>query len=423
MKFISSIFLLTFLVVAFSQNYSGCTGTVNNQPVFNIQPTLINSTAHGKRFFVQDPNNSQIFAHIAVLEGSAYEMGYAMGTLFHNEINESMTAFTDFLFGIGQLLVQAFPAWMLGWELSDESIMQMGLHIEEIATNHYTPKRFLEELQGISDATGVPFSQLLQVNLFPELTRATCTILGAWGPATSNGNLYHLRALDFLATAPFNYYSAVTVYRSTEKNAQPFANFGWLGMIGSLAGYNGLVGIGERVYDVTDDDHTTIFGEPWMFVVRDVVQFGYNLESAYEILNNANRTYEILLGVGSKPDNSFRGFLYNYAELNMYTDTNWTGGFDSDHPQLDGIVYWDKGDGNPCMANIIESYYGNVTPAMMYQEITALRQSGDTLVAVYDYDANLVYVSFATNFQPAYNNPLFLLNMTDLFTMPINETS
>ena len=27
-------------------------------------------------------------------------------------------------------------------------------------------------------------------NLFPELIKAACTIVGAWGPATKNGDLF-----------------------------------------------------------------------------------------------------------------------------------------------------------------------------------------------------------------------------------------
>jgi len=33
--------------------------------------------------------------------------------------------------------------------------------------------------------------------MIPELTRAACTVTGIWGSATSDGNLYHLRALDW----------------------------------------------------------------------------------------------------------------------------------------------------------------------------------------------------------------------------------
>ncbi len=71
-------------------------------------------------------------------------------------------------------------------------------------TAPYTPQYFFEEvptysqlsleslshllsqLQGLADAvndTGVTYKQLLQVQMFPELIKASCTMFGAWGPA------------------------------------------------------------------------------------------------------------------------------------------------------------------------------------------------------------------------------------------------
>lgn len=419
---IIKIFLIFALCAGFySQLVPGCQQGPNLQPVINATPQFINSTKHGKRYYIEDPSDDQIYAHIAILEGTSYEMGYAMGELFYTEMNEAITVFQEFIFNLGTVFIGVFPPFMQEWELSSDGILEMGLHFIEVSTKHYTPQRFYDELNGLSMATGIPVNSLLQINLFPELTRATCTILGAWGPATPTGDLYHLRALDFLNSAPFNIYSAVTIYRSTEPGSQHFANFGWLGMIGSLAGYNGLVGVGERVFENSNDDISTPFGEPWMFVLRDLIQFGTDLENSYEILWNANRTYDMMLGVGSLNDNSFRGFRYNYIELLMYTDQNWSAPFSPSHPQMDGVVYWDKNDGSPCMANILYPNYGNITAEMMFRNITSQRQSGDTIVAVYSYQTNEVYLSFATNLQPAYDNPLFLLNMTTLFNIPIGD--
>lgn len=48
------------------------------------------------------------------------------------------------------------------------------------------------------------YNLLLKANLFPELCRAVCSIVGAWGNATADGNLLQLRALDYFAEAFFN---------------------------------------------------------------------------------------------------------------------------------------------------------------------------------------------------------------------------
>lgn len=54
-------------------------------------------------------------------------------------------------------------------------------------------------MQGIADGSEgkVDFVSLRRANMIPELTQAACTIIGAYGEATADGKLYHLRALDW----------------------------------------------------------------------------------------------------------------------------------------------------------------------------------------------------------------------------------
>jgi hypothetical protein len=73
--------------------------------------------------------------------------------------------------------------------------------------------------------------------MFPELIKAACSMLGIWGPASDTGKLYQLRALDFDTGMPFGKYPSVVVYHSTEEGSYPFANIGWVGMIGAISGY------------------------------------------------------------------------------------------------------------------------------------------------------------------------------------------
>ena len=63
----------------------------------------------------------------------------------------------------------------------------------------YIPKRFLDELDGIVEGGGsaVDGNLLRRINMLPELTRASCSIIGAWGLSTADGQLYHFRGLDW----------------------------------------------------------------------------------------------------------------------------------------------------------------------------------------------------------------------------------
>ena len=58
-------------------------------------------------------------------------------------------------------------------------------------------------------------------------------------------------------------------------------------------------------------------------------------------LEQTKRTAKIHVGVTSKKDNSFRGIHYSKNYLINYDDKNYTH-YGPEHPQLDGIMYWDK---------------------------------------------------------------------------------
>ena len=52
-------------------------------------------------------------------------------------------------------------------------------------TDPFTPQSNFDEMQGLSDATGVDVDEIKRLNLFPEISKASCSFFGAWGEATS----------------------------------------------------------------------------------------------------------------------------------------------------------------------------------------------------------------------------------------------
>jgi hypothetical protein len=143
----------------------------------------------------------------------------------------------------------------------------------------YIPERYIDELQGIVDGSGgmVDHDLIRRINMLPELIQAACSVVGSFGEASVDGKLYHLRALDWEPTAQVNQYPSIIIYESTEPGSKPFANIGYLGLIGSLTAISKIgISVGEKVmyaahgvYPV--DPHVTYFGKPWMFVLRDTV--------------------------------------------------------------------------------------------------------------------------------------------------------
>jgi len=121
----------------------------------------------------------------------------------------------------------------------------------------------------MADGSGLSTARIQFFNLIPEATRASCSIWGFWGDATPNGGLVHGRALDWDDEAPISQYPMITVYNFSTNGSIEFANFGWVGIVGSLAGMSPLVGIGERLW--SDKGEVSEYGTPWMYNLRDVL--------------------------------------------------------------------------------------------------------------------------------------------------------
>lgn len=205
------------------------------------------------------------------------------------------------------------------------------------------------------------------MNFFPELIKAACSIVGVWGDATADGKVYHLRALDWDANSPAARRPSIVIYDSNEPGSSPIANIGFLGLIGSLTGISKSgISIGEKYMYPNGRAHypleplTTYVGKPWMFVLRDTIQFAKNKHDVYNSLNGAKRTCRIHLGSASKEDKQF--VMYDYAAnfLTPIDDKNFTY-FSDEHPQLSGVAYYDQNtqpSNDGCVGAILKAQHG-----------------------------------------------------------------
>jgi exportin-7 len=291
------------------------------------------------------------------------------------------------------------------------------------------------------------------MNLLPELIKAACTVLGAYGESTLSSKLLHLRSLDWDAEAPIANYATVTVYhpnasypgyaehfheyyKQQNYTSHAFANFGYVGLIGSLSAYSeASVGLGEKVWLSKEQDITSRFGNPWTYVLRDVVQFADSIDTALTMMVNAQRTCSIHLGLGSYTRNTntsmindeivgFRGIEYSADEFNVF---DWQDMFITRaHPQLKDVVYWDKHvqpSGNPCLGSLLVEAYGHLDPETIIRNITSLSQTGDALNLVLDYGENAAYIAYSAPDDKqgpleAYNRVHTRLDMAKLFAEP-----
>ncbi|EFA82759.1 hypothetical protein PPL_04454 [Heterostelium album PN500] len=319
-----------------------------------------------------------------------------------------------------------------------EIIDKFGLHValDFVADENkqYVPAEFFEELQGLADGSGVDYKDLLRVHMFPELVRASCSIVGVWGENTNDARLLQLRALDWGLQSPLNSFPAYIVYHPNQGNGNPYAILGWSGFLGALTGYSQYVGVSEKVWLAYNGTYT-YRGTPFYLVMKQILQYDSTIDEAINRVYNAKRTCAIFMGIGSNSTNTAVILEYSLDRVNIFSDTVKFPGFAQtpvEHPLIPQMVYVDKHrqpSNDPCMASYLIQA-SNMTAQSIIQ-LCAYQQTGDLHIAVYDYQANQVYISVAsTNFEfpyksgqvsPSFANQFIQLDMNTQFSLQVNR--
>ena len=129
--------------------------------------------------------------------GSMYQMGLAQGEL----LKEQLQSFIHELWGyIEEQVESGLPKKIPSFLKKGVSNFAIGtvLDLNYEITLPFTNKKYYEEMRGIADGSGVDFKYLKRIHMIGELTKGACSMFGAWGKATSNGQTVQLRALDWV---------------------------------------------------------------------------------------------------------------------------------------------------------------------------------------------------------------------------------
>eukprot|EP01006_Ploeotia_vitrea_P021341 TRINITY_DN53706_c0_g1_i2.p1 TRINITY_DN53706_c0_g1~~TRINITY_DN53706_c0_g1_i2.p1 ORF type:complete len:391 (-),score=214.95 TRINITY_DN53706_c0_g1_i2:109-1281(-) len=367
--------------------------------------------------------------------GTPYERGFAQGQLLAKEAKgmaTSVWAYFEEQVAQGINSTLHLPPDVL--KVVAEIGLDVLLDLTYDATVKYTGEYFFQELQGLSDAAGVDYKTIRRIHMIGELTKGSCSMYGAWGKATASlgGKLMQLRALDWDVEGPFKNFPQITVYHSTDpaKDGNTFANIGWTGWVGSITGMSAqqmaICEIGVSFPDNTFGNESRI-GVPFTFLLRDVLQWDKTLDDAIDHISNANRTCDLILGVGdAKPGGGFRGVQYSHSVANFFTDTNMKPEA-SWHPRIENVVYygmdWTCPNFDIVLARQLNAYHGNITAENTIRYITPIVQTGNLHVAVYDLADNVLYTANArgdgeSGPEMAYDRHFVRLDMAKLYAEP-----
>lgn len=165
------------------------------------------------------------------------------------------------------------------------------------------PQRYLDEMRGfvygISGGEDTDFKPVLIGNVFQELALMMCTSVAAWGPATSDGGLYHARNLD--NDLPMALTQSALVMIVEPAGRLPFITLSYPANFGIMHAMNSK-GISVSMnYSFTPD--ASVDGMPFVFLLREIVERAETLEQALEIVKGTPKTIglNILIGDANIP--------------------------------------------------------------------------------------------------------------------------
>lgn len=351
-------------------------------------------------------------------------MGLAYGQLLKTEINALIPQVMQYMMQqvnqsldwIAEPYRDAIAQWGLEW----------GLNLTYSATRPFTPSYWYDMLQGIADGAGMDFMTIVRMAMIPELIKAQCSIVGAWGTATANGSLVQLRALDWDTDGPFQQFPVLATFHPAPGYGVAHTTMSWAGLVGAITGYaaSGMA-ISEKVWDAyTGVDN--MFGYPFHFLLQDILRWDGDTDTALSRIATANRTCAIWIGLGDTNNQQFKLVSYSNQLVRIWNPNNFVPW--SNHDKFADLLFINKHvqpSTEPCMNDLMHWLYGKMDATSLYQYVTAMEQTGDMHIAVYDFSRELMYVSNASpgdgqgnGVVKAYDRPFLRFNMTQLWAMP-----
>lgn len=168
-------------------------------------------------------------------------------------------------------------------------------------------------------------------------------------------------------------------------------------------------------------------GEPWMFITRDVMKYEESLESAVTRIQNANRTCNLIIGVGDGEENMVNGIEYSGYVAVPYSDQDLLPDNATWHPVIEDIVYngmdWNCPNYDVKLSDQLQKWHGEISEVSIIHDIIPTVQTGDLHAAVYDLTQGQMHVSFMRSNTGVDTEPLYAyerqftrLDMKTLFT-------
>ena len=231
---------------------------------------------------------------VVVVSGTPYEMGYQLGKALKDEVKTCMTGFVEYAQkGEGG---SRYSKTAKAGRFTNESLDNAWTSVSP-----YIKDRFKEEIKGLAEGSGVPVETLKRAQMIPVVGNYACSGVSVWGEASSNGNLYQIRNLDFSMGAGLQDYPVIVIYLPNDGIAHASATFA--GYIAAHTGINakGVV-LGEKGSSPGKEYPFDLDGTHFSTLFRDLLYDANTLDEALNIIKDTKliKRYHLYIGDGKE---------------------------------------------------------------------------------------------------------------------------
>ncbi len=233
---------------------------------------------------------------VLTLKGTHYEVGLEYGVLMKDELQSVYEQLGE----IEKAILRNFPVYM-------KFFVKVLVFVKLFLIKSRLSKNYIDELNGVSDGSGVPFNQLLIASFIPELFTFSCTSF----IKNINGHLIHGRNLDY-------YFPLIgenpIIVRYLIDGEIPYTTVGCVGYLGAFTGMNddGITITVNAAPTVDPDDGK---GKPITFEVRDLLARSKSLSDISTNLRDYHSIKGWMLTIGSNQEK--KALVYNIAETHL----------------------------------------------------------------------------------------------------------
>lgn len=411
---------------AWCNEKSNATGPMNNNPVDYSAPVFVKRVPGAELYTVGENIDDQI-SLVHLYGKSGYDWGFSYGTLMGTPALENMNSFwtymTDQIISVVNNTNNQdhlhIPQWFI------DAVAQYGIEIALDMQNDFAKPYMLpswyDEMRGMADAiepnnatkAGELYTRIVQIHMIAELTKGRCSFYGLTGEMTKGGSTLQLRALDWdMGTGIQNNPQIVIYHPESPELGHPFANIGWAGVVMTLSGVGaarvGISEIGISYPDSTFGDEVP-WGIPFTFLERYLIQFAKNIDDGIQIIQNANRTCRLILGMADGNMAKSTLVQYSHSIVNFYDGINLEPNTWYHHPISPDATFlamdWACPYYNNLMMQQLVALKGTITPEISIQNITAPVMTGSLHCNVYDLSEMSIYTANARGAQDDPNSP------------------